>query len=116
VRISIRIFLAAILTGLFTGLFVSLGEKFFSRDETLEGSEALAVFIPFPLLAAFLVVIVLRQRRITRRMIGVAYLTLFIPLFGIGMGGANVLQQMIGGSIGGVFWGLFFAIESKKVD
>ena len=113
-RISIRIFLAAILTGLFTGLFVSLGEKFFSREETLGGSEALAVFISFPLLAAFLVVIVLRQRRITRRMIGVAYLTLFIPLFGIGIGGANVLQQIIGGSIGGIFWGLFFAIESKK--
>jgi hypothetical protein len=36
----------------------------------------------------------------------VAYLTLFIPLLGIGIGGANVLQQMLGGAIGGGFWGL----------
>ena len=49
-------------------------------------------------------------------MVGVAYLTLIIPLFGIGMGGANVFQQMIGGLIGGAFWGLFFAIKSKKVS
>jgi len=38
----------------------------------------------------------------------VAFLTLLIPLFGIGMGGANVLQMTIGGSIGGVFWSLPF--------
>jgi hypothetical protein len=44
-------------------------------------------------------------------MTAVAYLTLAIPLFGIGIGGANVLQQMLGGVIGGGFWGLFFAIR-----
>ena len=44
-------------------------------------------------------------------MTGVAYLTLVIPLLGIGMGGANVLQQMLGGVIGGGFWGLLFAIR-----
>ena len=115
-RISGRILLAAILTGLFTGLFVSSSEEFFSRDGTLGGVEVLATFIPFPLLAALFVSIGLRQRRITRRMVGVAYLTLVIPLFGIGMGGANVFQQMIGGLIGGAFWGLFFAIKSKKVS
>ena len=47
-------------------------------------------------------------------MVGVAYLTLLIPLLGIGAGGANVLQQMIGGLLGGAFWGLFFAMISTK--
>jgi hypothetical protein len=42
-------------------------------------------------------------------MIGVAYLTLAIPLLGIGIGGADMLQQMLGGILGGTFWGLFFA-------
>ena len=114
-RISSQILLASILTGLFTGLFVSSAEEFFSRDGTLGGIEALVTFTPFPLLAALLVSIGLRQRRIMRRMVGVAYLTLVIPLFGIGLGGANVFQQMIGGLIGGAFWGLLFAIKSKKV-
>jgi hypothetical protein len=114
VRISGRIFLAAILTGLFTGLFVASAEEFFSRDGVFGGAEALATFIPLPLLAAFLVPIGLRRRRLTPRMTGVAYLTLAIPLLGIGMGGANVLQQMLGGAIGGGFWGLLFAIRLSR--
>ena len=48
-------------------------------------------------------------------MVGVAYLTLIIPLLGIGMGGPNIFQQMIGGFVGGVFWGLLFAIDLKKL-
>ena len=114
VRISGRIFLAAIPTGLSTGLFVALAEEFFSRDGTLSGTEALVTFIPLPLLAALLVSIVLRRRHLARRMTGVAYLTLAIPLLGIGMGGANVLQQMLGGAIGGGFWGLLFAIRLSR--
>jgi hypothetical protein len=36
-----------------------------------------------------------------------AYLTLFIPLFSIGFAGDNdVRQWMLGGAIGGGFWGL----------
>ena len=34
----------------------------------------------------------------------IAYLTLLIPLFGIGIGGANTLQMTIGGVIGGFCW------------
>ena len=114
-RLNGGILLAAILTGLFTGLLVSSAEEFFSRDGTLGGIEALATFIPFPLLAALFVSIGLRQGHIIRRMVGVAYLTLIIPLLGIGMGGANIFQQMIGGFVGGVFWGLLFAIDLKKL-
>ena len=113
-RISGRILLAAILTGLFTGLFVASAEEFFSRDGTLSGTEALTTFVPLPLLAALLVSIGLRRRRFIRRMTGVAYLTLAIPLFGIGMGGANVLQQMLGGVIGGGFWGVLFAVRLSR--
>lgn len=110
-RIRWRIVLAAVLTGLSTGLFVASAEEFFSRDGVFGGAEALVTFGPLPLLAALLVSIGLRRRRLTRRMTAVAYLTLAIPLFGIGIGGANVLQQMLGGVIGGGFWGLFFAIR-----
>ena len=113
-RINRRVFLAAVLTGLFTGLFVALAEEFFSRDGTLSGAEALATFVPLPLLAALLVSIGLRRRRLVRRLTGVAFLTLAIPLFGIGIGGANVLQQMLGGAIGGGFWGLLFAIRVSR--
>ena len=106
VRINRWVFLAAVLTGLFTGLFVALAEEFFSRDGIFGGAEALATFVPLPLLAALLVSVGLLRRRFAPRLIGVAFLTVAIPLLGIGMGGANVLQQMLGGAIGGGFWGL----------
>ena len=114
VRISWRIVLTAVLTGLSTGLFVASAEEFFSRDGAFGGAEALVTFVPLPLLAALLVSMGLRRRRLTRRMAAVAYLTLAIPLFGIGIGGANVVQQMLGGVIGGGFWGLLFAIRPSR--
>ena len=39
-----------------------------------------------------------------RVLLAVAYLTLMIPLFGIGIGGANILQMTLGGTIGGAVW------------
>ena len=116
VRISGRILLAAILTGFFTGLFVALAEKFFLRDGVFGPAETLATFVPLPLLAALLVSIGLRRRHLVRRLTGVAFLTLAIPLIGIGIGGANVLQQMLGGAIGGGFWGLFFATRPSRAS
>ena len=110
-RISGRTFLEAILTGFFTGLFVALAEEFFSRDGVFGGAEALATFVPLPLVAALLVSIGLRRRHLVRRLTGVAFLTLAIPLIGMGFGGANVPQQMLGGAIVVVFWGLLFAIR-----
>ena len=104
------------LTGLFTGLFVALAEELFSRDGVFGGAEALVTFVPLPLLTALLVSIGLRRRRLALRMTGVAYLTLAIPLLGIGMGGANVLQQMLGGAIGGGFWGFLFAIRLSSAS
>ena len=91
-RISGRILLAAILTGFFTGLFVALAEEFFLRGGVFDPVEPLATFVPLPLLAAILVSIGLRRRHLVRRLTGVAFLTLAIPLIGIGIGGANVFQ------------------------
>ena len=120
--------MAAVLTGLFTGLFVASAEEFFSRDGVLGGAEALATFVPLPLLAALLVSIGLRRHRLAlritgrtldliavRRMAVVAYLTLFIPLLSIGFAGDNdVRQWMLGGAIGGGFWGLLFTIDLSR--
>ena len=113
-RINRLVLLAAVLTGLFTGLFVALAEEFFSRDGVFSGAEALAAFVSLPMLAALLVSIGLHRRRLALRLIGVAFLTLAIPLLGIGMGGANVLQQMLGGAIGGGFWGFIFASRVSR--
>ena len=44
----------------------------------------------------------------------VAYLTLAIPLFGIGIGGADIPQQVVGGAIGGAFWSIPFALTSRS--
>jgi len=110
-RLNRQFIFAAALTGFFAGLFISSAEEFFSRDGLLSGMEALVTFVPLPLLAALLVSSGLRQRRLAPRLTGVAYLTLAIPLFGIGIGGANVLQQTLGGVIGGSLWGLLFAVR-----
>ena len=37
-------------------------------------------------------------------MLPIAYFTLLVPLFGLGLGGANTLQMTIGGVIGGFCW------------
>ncbi len=114
VRISRRIISAAALTGVFTGLFVASAEEFFSRDGIFGGAEALATFLPLPFFAALLVSFGLSRRCLARRMTAVAYLTLAIPLLGIGIGGASILQQMLGGAIGGGFWGFLFAIRPSR--
>ena len=97
-----------------TGLFVASAQELFSRDGELGGVEALFVFIPTPIFAAFFVSMGFRRSHINRRMIGIAYLTLIIPLLGIGMGGANVREQIIGGSLGGGVGGFAVAIAWKE--
>ncbi|HCV33964.1 MAG TPA: hypothetical protein DGF10_04790 [Acidimicrobiaceae bacterium] len=116
VRINRQIISATTLTGFLAGSFIASAENNFSRDGVLSGWEALVTFVLLPLLAALLVSIGLRRRHLAPRLIVVAYLTLAIPLFGISAGGANVLQQMLGGIIGGSVWGLFFAIRRFPRD
>jgi len=42
----------------------------------------------------------------------IAYLTLVMPLLGLGMGGANILQMTIAGALGGMFWECPFVLHT----
>ena len=89
------------LTGLGTGLFWSLVVSLFSIDQLFNGTELLlSLTVPG-------IIAVTIWKTLTIRfwiVMPIAYLTLLIPLFGIGFGGANTLQMTIGGVIGGFCW------------
>lgn len=96
-----------LLTGLATGLAWSSVVELLSMDGEFSGPEFLTS-LPVPGLAAVLIWKFWR----TGIVLGVlvAYLVLLIPLIGIGMGGANVLQSTIAGAIAGVVYGSPWAI------
>ena len=89
--------IGGLLTGLLTGLCWSFVIELLSTDQVFDGVEMLcSLFVP-----ALVALLVWRMWGVrVRVLLAVAYLTLMIPLFGIGMGGANILQ-MTGGTIGG---------------
>ena len=93
--------IGGLLTGLLTGFCWSSVLELFSTDEELRLVEML-LSLPVPALVALLV------RKMWRVsvpvLLTVAYLTMMIPLFGIGIGGANILQMTLGGMIGGAIW------------
>jgi hypothetical protein len=93
--------IGGLLTGLLTGLCWSSVAELFSNAQISDGVKML-LYLSVPALAALLV------RRMWRVsvpvLLAVAYLTMIIPLFGIGFGGANILQMTLGGTIGGVVW------------
>ena len=95
------VFLAGLLTGLLTGLFWSSVVELFSTDQEFDGTELL-LSLSVPVLVSLLIWKVQGARLWVQLL--VAHLTLLIPLFGIGIGGANVLQMTLGGTIGGAFW------------
>lgn len=103
--------------GLVTGVLLGTGLEIFYRigeqtvagtvERSLSGWEALATFLVTPVVSAVLTISVSRERRLLRRLMLVAYLTAFIPLFGLGAAdGSNVGVMAVGGTIGGTFWGL----------
>ncbi len=95
------------LTGLLTGMGCSLLHDFFSRDNDFSGREALLTAVAVPLLIALFVWNAHRFGLWKTRLwilVLVAYLTLFIPLVGIGAGDANFFQMALGGFLGGVVW------------
>ena len=111
--------LTGMVTGLLTGLIVASGEELFylvdiqpgieslNKDtRVFDGIEALITFLVLPIVAGWLVTLGFRDRKLFPRLVGVAYLTVAIPLIGIGIGGANIPQQMLAGAIGGTCWGL----------
>jgi hypothetical protein len=121
--------LAGVLTGLLTGLLVSLFAQLFyvvelepgsnsanqlpdgSEGRVFSGVEALVTFALLPIVVAWLTTVGLRDRRLFLRLVVVAYLTVVIPLIGLGIGGPpelfhSVLVQTVGGAIGGGGWSL----------
>lgn len=101
------VLLTGALTGLLTGLFWSSVVELFSTDQEFDGTELL-MSLSVPVLVSLLIWKVHRARLWVQLL--VAHLTLAIPLFGIGIGGANVLQMTLGGTIGGAFWVSPFAL------
>ena len=95
------------LTGLATGLSWSIIVSLFSLDQLFNGTE-FALSLTAPGLMALLGWKALKIYR--RILFPIAYLTLLIPLFGIGIGGANILQMSIGGAVGGFCWSLPFML------
>ena len=102
-----KIVLGGLITGFGTGLVWSVIVYVFSYDQVFNGREfALSLILPLLVaLAAWKRVGV--QRKV---LLPIAYLTLFIPLLGIGAGGANILQMTIAGAFGGVFWASPFVL------
>ena len=100
------------LTGLSVGFSWSVFEHLVTRDQLFDGREfALSLIIPF-----FMGLIVGRVSGVRYCVVlPIAYLTLAIPLFGIGMGGANVIQMTTGGAIGGTLWAVFFLICDQVI-
>ena len=107
--------IGGLLTGLLTGLCWSFVVELFSADQILDGVETLCS-LSVPALVALLVWRMWGVR--VWVLLAVAYLTLMIPLFGIGIGGANILQMTLGGTIGGSVWISLFVIcrhyQSKR--
>jgi hypothetical protein len=89
------------LTGLGTGIFWSLVVTLFSIDQLFNGTELL-LSLAVPGIIAVTIWKTLKIR--IWIVVPIAYFTLLIPLFGMGIGGANTLQMTIGGVIGGFFW------------
>ena len=89
------------LTGLGTGFFWSLVVGLFSLDQLFNGTELLlSLAVP-----GIITVTIWKTLKIRFWIVlPVAYLTLLVPLFGLGIGGANTLQMTIGGVIGGFCW------------
>ena len=120
---------AGVLTGLLTGVLVSLFVQLFyvveldpgsnaanqlpdgSAGRVFSGVEALLTFALLPIVAVWLTTVGFRDRRLFLRLVVVAYLTVVIPVFGIGFGGSSdlflsALQMAVGGAIGGGVWSL----------
>ncbi len=95
------------LVGLGTGFFWSLVVRLFSLDQLFNGTELLlSLAVP-----GIITVTIWKTLKIRFWIVlPVAYLTLLVPLFGLGLGGANTLQMTIGGTIGGFCWSAPFIL------
>ena len=108
------------LAGATTGLSWSVVVFIFSLDQNFDSVEVI-----ISLSAPTIVSIVMWK--ITRIYLWittlVSYLTLLLPLFGLGFGGATILGMTIAGAIGGLWWAvpiilyyLAYGLRHKKDD
>ena len=101
------------MTGLGTGLSWSVFEYFVSEGPGAFTGPEFALSLILPLLVGLAVgKRVGVQRRV---LLPIAYLTLAMPVFGMGMGGENVLVMTTSGAIGGLFWTVPFWIGRDQV-
>ena len=102
-----EVLVGGLLTGLATGCAWSSVVELLSIDKEVSGSEFLASLV-VPGLVSVLIWKLWRTGIVFGLV--VAYLTLVIPLFGIGAGGPNVLQSSFAGAIAGIVYGTPWAI------
>lgn len=101
------------LTGLGSGLTWSVFVNLVSHDQLFSGQEFI-VSLTIPFLVGL---VVWRSVSIQKSiLILIGYLTLAVPLFGIGIGGANTLQMTFGGAIGGLVWAIPFALYNHVIN
>lgn len=108
-----RILLGGTLTGLGSGLIWSTFINLVSRDQLFNGQEFM-VSLTVPFLVGLVVWKSVSIQKWVLILIG--YLTLAVPLFGIGIGGANTLQMTFGGAIGGLVWAIPFALYNHVIN
>lgn len=98
-----RLAIVGILGGAGTGFFWSTLVTALSSDKLFSGTEMM-ISLTAPGIVCLLVWRIARIRLWIVVMI--CYLTLLIPLAGVGIGGSNVIQLTIAGAAGGFFWAI----------
>ncbi len=108
------------LAGASTGFSWSVVVFAFSLDQNFDSTEAI-ISLSAPTIVSIVV------WKITRIYLWitalVSYLTLLVPLFGLGLGGATILGMTIAGAVGGLGWTvpiilyyLLYGLRYKKDD
>ena len=104
-----KIIVATSITGLCTGLGWSVFIRLVSFDQVFNGREfLLSLLLPF-----LFSLTVWRVSGVKLKiLIPISYFVLVVPLFGLGIGGANVIVMSIAGTLGALFWTLPLLIWS----
>ena len=103
-------------TGFCTGLGWSAFVRLMSLDQVFKGSEFLLSLL-LPLLFSLAVWKVSGVK--LKILIPLSYFVLVVPLFGLGLGGANVAVMAVAGTLGALFWTLpllvWFLYKNRSV-
>ena len=102
-----HVFYVGGVVGFATGLFWSVTIALISIDQLFDGTELiLSLAVP-----GLIGIIIWQSLKISVVVvIPIAYLTIPLPLLGLGQGGASTIHMAIGGLIGGFFWSIPFIL------